>query len=353
MLAAVTAACVGVFLTTLGHCVATTPRMQGRVALESLWSLEQCSASLRMAGALNLADVWVRGNWGGVLTAGWVHGSWLHLILNIWSLWVVGVWAEATWGHVRTGLLWLLGSVAGCLASLAWAEAPMVVGASAGIMALAGALWVARLLGRGAVLEHLRPVSARSLGTALLLLLVLGFAVPVIAQAGHVGGLAVGVVVGWAWAVPGARVRGWIAAAVVGVLGGALAGAGRAPTWRPAYHELCGHALLEEGEPEAALAAFERALAESPEDPILANAVAYALAEAGLELDRALDLVQRALAAEPTNADYLDTLGWVECKRGNTEVGLGALERARVHADRFIPEIDQHVATCAKAGEPR
>jgi membrane associated rhomboid family serine protease len=340
-------ACVVAFVSTLGIC-ATQVEAPGAMLAGSWLQLEGCGQTLARVGALRLADLWLDGAWWRVITAGFLHGSWLHLALNTWSLWTVGEWTESTWGHVRTGVLFMASSVAGCLASAAWVEAPMVVGASAGIMGMAGALLVGRVLGRGAVGAKLRPLSAGVLGVWLAVLVGLGFFVDVIAQAGHLGGLVAGGLLGLAWS--GRGIIAWLAGGIG--LGVGIAGLGLAaqqPDARPRYDEYIGYGYLErEMEPEAA-AAFERALEGRPEDVELANAVAYALAKAGEDLGRAEGLVRRALEVEPENADYLDTLGWVLCRRGEVEAGMVELRRASEASGGAVVEIEGHLESCAGA----
>jgi membrane associated rhomboid family serine protease len=310
----------------------------------------ECRASLELGGALVVGRVWVDGEWWRVVTAGLEHGSWLHLILNIWSLWVVGQWAERCWGSARVLLLFVVTSIAGCLASMAWAEAPVVVGASAGILGIAAALWVVRLLGAPERKKSVEEVSARALGVMLGLMVLLGFVVPVVAQAGHIGGLATGAWIGWLWRGGVSRattqIVGWlaVAAAVAALTLGA-----RAPAWRPGYDEFIGYRLLERGDAKEAIRALDRALESRPDDAELQNGVAYALAEAGVELERAEVLVRRALDVERENADYLDTLGWIFCRRGETAEGLIHIEQASALAGGTEPEIEGHLRECAGA----
>lgn len=350
---ALIATCLTVFTWTVARCAMSSAAWP-MVLLDALYSGGTCRDTLISAGALELGRVWVDDEWWRVGTTGLLHASWLHVILNIWSLWVVGEWAEATWGHVRVAVLFASSSVVGCLASVAWAEAPMVVGASAGVLGIAGALLVGRLAGTGRVAERLRPISARGLGGTLAVLLGIGFVVPVIAQAGHIGGLVIGMLVGLLWS--GVRWRregalvGWV---VVGLLGVGVGWAARAPAWRGGYQEYRGFRLLEVGRSGEAIAAFEEALADRPGDAVLANAVAYGLAEAGRELDRAKALVGIALAVEPDNPDYLDTLGWIHCRGGDAKTGLELLRRAEEAFAVPVGEVEEHLETCADAAVPR
>lgn len=320
-------------------------------ALRSLWAIDDVELLAR-AGALVASEVWLDHAWWRLASAGLLHGSWLHLAVNGWALWIVGSWTERVWGPGRQLALFALASLGGCLASLAWAEAPIVVGASAGIFGVAGALVMVRAFGAKDQQKKVEPVSAKILGGQLVFWLVVGallplFGVELLAQAGHLGGLVMGCLVGLAFSRPPEHrlSRGLLWAGVVGyfALGVAL---GVRPSWRANYHSFMGTALVERGQLEDALAAFEHAIAEHPEDAGLHNYVAYSLAEGGVELERAEEFVRVALEAEPENADYLDTLGWIQCKLGETEAGIESLEAAERAAEREIPEIEEHLERC-------
>jgi membrane associated rhomboid family serine protease len=341
------AVCVAAFVVSLGICAggAADPNA---VLVGSWLQLEGCGETLAGMGALRLGDLWLDGAWWRVITAGLLHGSWLHLVLNGWSTWVVGEWVEGTWGHLRTAVLFVVSSVAGCLASAAWVEAPMVVGASAGIMGMAGALLVGRVLGEGEVRRRLRPLSAGMLAVSIALMVGLGFAVEVIAQAGHLGGLVAGGLLGAVWSGRGVGAKAAGGVGLAGLMAGLAMAAGR-PEGRPRYDELLGYAALDRGRDAEAAVAFERALAQRPEDAELANAVAYAWANAGTELERAEVLVRRALQVEPGNADYLDTLGWIMCRRGDVEAGMAELRRASEASRGEIEEIEGHLVECEGA----
>jgi membrane associated rhomboid family serine protease len=302
-------------------------------------------------GSLALARVWVDREWWRVVTMGLLHGSLVHLLLNIWSLWSVGRWCESTWGSARTALLFLGASIAGGFGSLMWAEAPVVVGASAGVLGLAGALLVGRLVGDAETQHKLQQVSAVGLGVTLVVLFVVGAIVPVIAQAGHVGGFAFGVIACWA-----GLQKSWMRLAVVLALGvgsrEVLRIAGQ-PDGRPNYHEFVGFRYLELGRDDEGLEAMERALKMSPGDPQISNAVAYGLALAGRDFDRAVELVDVALADDPENGNYVDTKGWIACRRGLVAEGMALLEQAQALSDVPVEEIEGHLRDCVSAGVPR
>lgn len=305
-------------------------------------------------GALTPANIWIDGQWWRLASAGFLHGSWLHLGLNMLAMWSVGRWTESIWGPWRQLALFMASSLGGCLASVAWAESPLVVGASAGIFGIAGGLLVARLWGSESVQRELEVISTRRLAGSLGFWILVGFGLPlvgvnILAQAGHVGGLVVGMLVAGLFTLELETLKQRL---VAGTLGLGLVGGAAACTWMAAepsgrdnYHLFLAFEYLDRGEPELAVPHFE----ELPEDdPVINNAAAYAMAEARVELDRALELVNLALEEDPDNADYLDTLGWIECGLGRIEDGRASLERAKAAASREIPEIDGHLAACVE-----
>ena len=79
--------------------------------------------------------------WMTILTSMFMHGSWMHLIGNMWFLWVFGNNIEDSMGHVRFIIFYLL---CGVLASLAHivtdpGSAVPTVGASGAISGVMGA----------------------------------------------------------------------------------------------------------------------------------------------------------------------------------------------------------------------
>ena len=83
------------------------------------------------------------------------------------------------------------------------------------------------------------------------------------------------------------------------------------------------------GRSDEAIALYESLLKLAPEDDTVANNLAYLLAEVRgdpASLQRALALTQRL--AGSSNAGYLDTLGWVHHRLGQSAQAVAALERA-------------------------
>lgn len=342
-------ACTLLYALTLAGTLAqaTDPLATALASLLTL-SPEESLGTLRQLGALELSRIWLDHEWWRLLSTGLLHGSLLHLVLNMLALLSVGEWTEHAWGRLRTVLLFFLASIGGSLASLAWSESVLVLGASAGILGQAGALWLARIWGPPDLRAELAPISARSLGFLILLCLALGLLVPGIAQAGHLGGLAVGLLLGAVWSFRPRAIRLVLTGSLAALLT-TLAWLGSAPTHRPSYHAILGTRALDEARFDDALNLFKSGLSLEPDSASFRNNAAYSLAKAGAKLDEAETLVQEALARDPLNPSYLDTLAWIWCRQGHTESGTQLLHAALWLASEPDPELEKHLADCPTA----
>jgi len=75
-------------------------------------------------------------------------------------------------------------------------------------------------------------------------------------------------------------------------------------------------------------AELQRAIELTPDDAEALNYLGYSLADRAVELERALELVQRAVRLDPWNAAYLDSLGWTLFHLGRFEEARKPLEQA-------------------------
>jgi tetratricopeptide (TPR) repeat protein len=82
------------------------------------------------------------------------------------------------------------------------------------------------------------------------------------------------------------------------------------------------------GHTDAAVAQLEELYRQRPDDCAIANALGFILADHGRDLARAQRLISTALKAEPDNPAILDSLGWLNFKRGNAKLAEPLLERA-------------------------
>ena len=108
------------------------------------WIENRTQFPLAQYGALSLSGL-RRGYFWQLITFQFLHGGWLHLLLNCWGIFVFGPPLEATLGRLRLGTLYLLSGLAGgalqVLASYFSYQrfGGPVVGASAGVFGLIAA----------------------------------------------------------------------------------------------------------------------------------------------------------------------------------------------------------------------
>ena len=97
----------------------------------------------------------------------------------------------------------------------------------------------------------------------------------------------------------------------------------------------------ERGRLRRSASALEQLVEDFPDDAGFLNALGYLLTDELGRHDEALDLLRRALAAEPDNPAIIDSMGWVLFHLGDHEAALGYLERAfALFPD---PEVAAHI----------
>ena len=73
------------------------------------------------------------------------------------------------------------------------------------------------------------------------------------------------------------------------------------------------------------------------------NYLGYMWADHNMHLDEAEEMIRHALEIEPNNGSYLDSLGWVEFRKGNFDQALADLLRAAKNIERDDPIVFEHV----------
>ena len=139
--------------------------------------------------------------WWRIVTGAFLHGGLLHISFNMIVLYQLGTISEAIFGRIRTAVIYAFALVGGGLAVLWVNFNEPTVGASGAIFGLAGALGIAALR-LGAVGRQL----AQQTAVFVVLNVVLGFLLPNISIAGHIGGLITGAVLGAVLFVPPRRI---------------------------------------------------------------------------------------------------------------------------------------------------
>ncbi|MFA7229291.1 MAG: hypothetical protein WC061_09670 [Melioribacteraceae bacterium] len=73
---------------------------------------------------------------------------------------------------------------------------------------------------------------------------------------------------------------------------------------------------------------------------LLLNNFAYSLAERGKSLDEALKMAKKAIASEPGNSSYLDTIGWIYFRLGDFKNAKKHIEEATKIEDKNATLVD-------------
>ena len=90
-------------------------------------------------GAKYAPFIFYRGEWWRLITAAFLHGSLLHILVNSYSLFMVGPQVNEAAGTPRFLSIYFVSSVTGYLASLFFSSS-VSIGASAGVCGLVGAM---------------------------------------------------------------------------------------------------------------------------------------------------------------------------------------------------------------------
>lgn len=150
----------------------------------------------------------VGGEWWRLITAAFLHGSFLHIAFNMYVLFAIGPTLERILGHGRYLTLYVLAALGGGVASYAFSDMRTVsVGASGAIFGLMGALVVA-----GRRLRYDVTFVIVLLGINV----VIGFISPAVDWRAHLGGLVTGAAVAAIMVFPTRRHR--MAIQVTGLL---------------------------------------------------------------------------------------------------------------------------------------
>ncbi len=115
----------------------------------------------------------------------------------------------------------------------------------------------------------------------------------------------------------------------------------------PAAWFLLGAALERTEDHAKAVAAFKKALDLEPDFHSAANYLGYLWADRGENLDEALALILRAVALDPENGAYVDSLGWVRFRLKDYALARNLLERAA----RLMPKdasVQEHLGDLYK-----
>lgn len=111
-------------------------------------------------------------------------------------------------------------------------------------------------------------------------------------------------------------------------------------TWFILYARGISHERLKHW--EKAEADFRQALKLNPDQPQVLNYLGYSLVEKQSNLDEALEMIERAVAARPDSGYIVDSLGWVLYRLGRYEEAVGHLETA-IELMPVDPVVNDHL----------
>lgn len=142
------------------------------------------------------------GQWWRLLSAAFLHGGLIHLLVNMATLYDVGRLCERLYGRRRFLVLYGASALIGSAASLWWNPMVNSVGASGALFGVLAATFVYMLDRRNAVPVSIIGSHGASIAVFILYGLANGLAQAGIDNAAHVGGLLAGAVAGLALARP-------------------------------------------------------------------------------------------------------------------------------------------------------
>jgi membrane associated rhomboid family serine protease len=147
--------------------------------------------------------------WWRFVTPIFLHGGIAHILMNMYGLWVIGPYVERLYGSAKFVFFWVATGVAGVVASylsvqpgihnagplgrfLFKSQDAISVGASGALFGLIGVLFVFGIKFRRELPEGFKRAFGTGMLPTILLNIAIGYMVPVIDNAAHMGGLVAG-----------------------------------------------------------------------------------------------------------------------------------------------------------------
>lgn len=146
----------------------------------------------------NVDTLTKNGDYYRLFTSMFLHIGILHLLCNMYSLYIIGKEVENVFGKVKYLIIYLLSGIAGSILSLAFNHNTICAGASGAIFGLLGALLYFGYYYR----TYLGATLTRSILPVIVLNLIIGFTSSGIDNAAHIGGLVGGILIAMAVGVP-------------------------------------------------------------------------------------------------------------------------------------------------------
>lgn len=150
------------------------------------------------------------GEWWRFVAPVFLHGNVAHLLMNMYGLWVLGPYVERLYGSAKFVFFWVVTGIAGMVASYLSVQPelaaeggavnsflfksgdPFTVGASGSLFGLIGVLFVFGIKYRRELPDGFKQAFGTGMLPTILLNIFIGYIIPVIDNAAHLGGLVAG-----------------------------------------------------------------------------------------------------------------------------------------------------------------
>jgi membrane associated rhomboid family serine protease len=159
------------------------------ISLIAIFLLQELTGTLLVKSFALFAPLVTSGEWWRLISAGFLHGSIIHLLFNVYILWVIGSQLESIVGNIKFIIIYFVSLLGGSVASYLFSPfGSYSIGASGAIFGLMGAMLV---VGRK------RNLDISQITTLVAINVVIGFVLSGIDWRAHLGGLATGAVITW------------------------------------------------------------------------------------------------------------------------------------------------------------
>jgi membrane associated rhomboid family serine protease len=159
------------------------------ISLIAIFLLQELTGTLLVKSFALFAPLVTSGEWWRLISAGFLHGSIIHLLFNVYILWVIGSQLESIVGKVKFIIIYFISLLGGSVASYLFSPfGSYSIGASGAIFGLMGAMLV---VGRK------RNLDISQITTLVAINVVIGFVLSGIDWRAHLGGLAAGAFITW------------------------------------------------------------------------------------------------------------------------------------------------------------
>ena len=243
------------------------------------------------------------GEWWRLFTSMFLHFGVMHIGLNMWCLWNLGLLAESLFGRWTFLAIYLATGVGADLFSLAWSASRISAGASGAVFGLAGALITGLYFAKLSVPRSELQGIIKNVVVFAGLNLAIGLGVGFVDNMAHLGGLVTGLAIGLAMAPVLSRPREqrqMPKVAIMTVAGLALLVGVFVVQHVQAYAAFFGRGdrLIQSGDYQAALAQLKQAASLKPSDPVIQQELGYAYDKTGDKANATL-AYQHALQLDP------------------------------------------------------